>query len=546
MLISTQLLCQNIIENGDFETATPAAPAAWAFAPCCSVVEEADPWKDNIGQGIVHSPDRFNPCAGGVVLRDGSTTAPVINGADGCGYVGMFEHELFEQEVDGEKNDPYNLTFFVRLVANPYRIATNGDIGPLGSNVPYSYAANTAVLNILLGKNKIEYEGSGGEKKMNNNQIIEVATSVVTTIAAGIYPIGEWHQVSVPVSCAFDFNWIGFELAGQGYVLVDGISLTKLPGGCEACEEASCGPYDGCIDITAGNVHGIDDPNGQFTYWGIGNLEEVRKLRVKIWNAGGQSIIRDIEVFYPGSVWKFDGRDDLGNELPPGNYGYEIRCWNDCGAHTKLGGFTKANDSSTSTPNPNILMCYIPPEPCCESYIYINNATVADGGLFHIDCDTEIRALKGIFIGPSVEIDGNVTVTCVVGTDGEIKVLPGTSILSGGGVVELYLEDCSGFTGGGSTDDRGTNFEPMVSETPAIKDALIMPNPSNGRISIDLPDCMSGIYALVVRNSDGKIVHEEKINAGLSSFDMSGLGKGIFFVQARNEDYNFQKKLVIH
>jgi len=128
---------------------------------------------------------------------------------------------------------------------------------------------------------------------------------------------------------------------------------------------------------------------------------------------------------------------------------------------------------------------------------------------------------------------------------------PGTQDLAQGVVLTL-----TGYPRPTCTDTVSDNvtihFVPAVGipDTEAnVFNMQLMPNPSNGLVTINLSGLNAFETLLSITSIQGKLVHREMIGAGQTTIakqvDLSGFPSGIYFVRVSNQVGNIVQKLVI-
>jgi len=135
-----------------------------------------------------------------------------------------------------------------------------------------------------------------------------------------------------------------------------------------------------------------------------------------------------------------------------------------------------------------------------------------------------------------------------------IRFLPGFKALPGCYVI-AYIEDGAGFcdkVGGGSLLYQPPVEKSMAqvssvigSSASAAKQVKIYPNPTHGQVMVELRN-YDGTSEVNITNPLGAILHQTKIGKNEPMLlDLSHLGKGLYFVQIKNQNDNKVEKLII-
>jgi hypothetical protein len=124
----------------------------------------------------------------------------------------------------------------------------------------------------------------------------------------------------------------------------------------------------------------------------------------------------------------------------------------------------------------------------------------------------------------AADISGNVYVT---GTFNSPAITFGSNTLTNAGAVNVFIAKYSG---------TGTGVEEMIGND----EINISPNPATGKFTINLKFKVQNAKLLIV-DVFGKEVYTTQINSESTEVDLSGVAKGLYFVNVGNE----VKKLVI-
>ena len=77
---------------------------------------------------------------------------------------------------------------------------------------------------------------------------------------------------------------------------------------------------------------------------------------------------------------------------------------------------------------------------------------------------------------------------------------------------------------------------------------LIRPNPSNGRVNLEMSNVISGNYVIEIRNLLGIKVYDEKVkiqDVYKMNIDISNYGAGTYLISVYNFKGGLTKKLII-
>ena len=87
-----------------------------------------------------------------------------------------------------------------------------------------------------------------------------------------------------------------------------------------------------------------------------------------------------------------------------------------------------------------------------------------------------------------------------------------------------------------------------INESNSLSDMYIYPNPTNGKITIEMNNLEDDIFHFSITNSIGQIVYQkkEKLNETYkSTFNLSTLEKGIYILNINNSSTNIVRQIVI-
>ena len=89
----------------------------------------------------------------------------------------------------------------------------------------------------------------------------------------------------------------------------------------------------------------------------------------------------------------------------------------------------------------------------------------------------------------------------------------------------------------------------IINNTTAMKDFIISPNPSNGKFSLSLSNCMEYDFIAYIFTLTGSLVYESSINFanGRNSrqIDLHNLPDGMYFIFLRGKADFFTQKIVV-
>ena len=89
-------------------------------------------------------------------------------------------------------------------------------------------------------------------------------------------------------------------------------------------------------------------------------------------------------------------------------------------------------------------------------------------------------------------------------------------------------------------DANGVNNNPenkKVSESDQQKRVLVYPNPTQGKVRVELKEVCKGCM-LFVFSSEGKELHKQKINDKIAEIDISNFESGIYELLVRGDSYS--------
>lgn len=556
--ISPLYLFSQEIRNGSFEENENTLPTHFTHFTLI------DDWDNDAFDDNAHSPDWFKAChEDAVKIAETPQLFPpedftIIEANTGCGYAGMLRNELIEQNIGNvEPNITYKITLSLRLLQF-YKAVTG-----LGNNIASiparpvnpNYNLGPIYLRTILATNKITYEEEGNDFEANDLKEIDRIL-----INPSLFPMGQWHtdEFFFSVNSEFDYKWIAFEVVGANpYILLDDISIEK--SSCEACE-TECDPYSGCIDFTIGNVHGIDNPQTlEMVRWGLSNLGNVKHLKAKIFTVSGQ-LVRQINYYYVGDTFLFDGKDDIGNELPEGNYTYQVTLENNCQTVETEGMFTKANpaDIPTLATGTAIKQSPLFPPSCCQDVILINNFDIESGENLILDGNFQVEAGVLIVVGPGVTISEESNITFQAGVECILSPSPQVDIEAGAN-VNCVIDDCNI----PNLDDDDENIRTLQSElidrnnveelefleaerfeTP--KDFRLYPSPSKGIFYIEYSNEQREEFIVEVLDNNGNLIYNTKSHLQSLEINIKGYPKGVYFVLLKSQNSFFGEKIIIY
>jgi hypothetical protein len=119
-------------------------------------------------------------------------------------------------------------------------------------------------------------------------------------------------------------------------------------------------------------------------------------------------------------------------------------------------------------------------------------------------------------------IDDKVNLLNVRSVTGEVKVIPTGKVL-----------------------EPAVNFIPVKKPTAQTFDIKIYPNPGRDRLNIALPEELTPVGTLCLKDLQGKIMLRQVISARLEQLEVADLPQGIYFLEIRGQEKIFGARVVL-
>lgn len=527
-----------------------------------------------------HSPDYFDDLTPFSPISDPNVgmrtgVAPIgVTAHSGHRFAGLDDYELIQQEYGNnnlQERRFYTVSMFIR---------------------PSSYYFDgTSNLRIFLANNEFDYQNT-------NNNVSDVCTSDYMSydppthvkelasipISLDNYPADRWSRVSTTFYVSEDLNetfkWLVIDMnsggnaqaCGQHYIFVDDVSFVRA----EYCSSACAPDLDATSNGTVQNVMLADafcpgPPNcgvcWQNRYTGtceppVNEFEPtaydywccpVKFFEMQIWNAvginfwvrsrwGANDIVYERHEFDANGlkfadqeyfVLQWMGRNNAGQHLPSGMYDYELEYWNcDPGSQQAIESslYYEVGDEWYDQPA-EVLNGIL--ESCCPDHLYFQNYTFS--GLVLENASTFITAGSNVTSGTPGPVIVPYTSNVTFHAGEEINLEPGF-IVEPGAEFHAVISDCV------YGEPKSMQYRPEFSLSsmaswgkPAEELVALFPNPTKGPFNVKLPE---GNERGEIRVSDptGKVVRIFKVQSPLQEFDMSGLARGIYFLEVYGQD----------
>ena len=97
---------------------------------------------------------------------------------------------------------------------------------------------------------------------------------------------------------------------------------------------------------------------------------------------------------------------------------------------------------------------------------------------------------------------------------------------------------------GDQIQSKQSSAKILSEESMVFKDLKVYPNPSQDRVTIDLPSELNNNVNITVLNAQGKQVQTQVINAQSNTLDISDLQAGVYLIQFTYDDSRIVKRFV--
>jgi len=80
----------------------------------------------------------------------------------------------------------------------------------------------------------------------------------------------------------------------------------------------------------------------------------------------------------------------------------------------------------------------------------------------------------------------------------------------------------------------------------AVPDGImVFPNPSTGKVTIELPSLPDAETMIQVHNLTGQLILNQAIRVKKITLDLTDVKKGVYFIQITDRSFSFQQKVII-
>ena len=102
----------------------------------------------------------------------------------------------------------------------------------------------------------------------------------------------------------------------------------------------------------------------------------------------------------------------------------------------------------------------------------------------------------------------------------------------------------------GDVDVQVINFTIIISSLDEIDDfnVLLHPNPSDGKVTLEMNNVIAGKYVIVIRNLIGQKVYDENVkiqDVYKANIDISNYGTGTYLISISNLKGRLTKKIIV-